>query len=376
MIGLKFVKIFLVILFVSTSLMADDLEKAKAIYDKALSEVDKKNYDEAIKLFDKALKISPDNLSLLYEKGFAYYLKRDFKTAIVIFKDLLIKNIQEPNCYILLGNSLDYEDHLDSARIVYNLGISKFPSNGALYYQLGNSYVGRGPMADASAQWELGVQNDPGYPNNYFQLAKYYSKIADKLWSVIYGELFLNISDNAERSKEMSNLLYNTYKEALFYKKDTTVSVKFTNINIVYNKDSVKRDLPFAVNYQNTMVTAFEESKISDIDQYSIESLTEIRKEFIDTWFLNKLDKKFTNILFDKHKKMIEDSVFLAYNYWLFREANPDEFKKWISKKENIIAFKKFNNWFVDNPENMSMGHFFTRFMYDYMINNLEFKNK
>ena len=47
--------------------------------------------------------------------------------------------------------------------------------------------------------WEKGIQIDPAYSGNYYNAANYYFYTKDKVWSLVYGEIFVNMESLSER---------------------------------------------------------------------------------------------------------------------------------------------------------------------------------
>ena len=78
-------------------------------------------------------------------------------------------------------------------------------------------------MKDYSAidQWEKGIQVDPTYAGSYYNAALYYFYTKDKVWSLLYGEIFVNtwkvLRTGAAAIKQ---LLLKGYKEKLFAEAD------------------------------------------------------------------------------------------------------------------------------------------------------------
>ena len=46
---------------------------------------------------------------------------------------------------------------------------------------------------EAIKMWEKGIEVAPSFSKNYFNASKYYYFSTDKVWSIIYGEIFLNM---------------------------------------------------------------------------------------------------------------------------------------------------------------------------------------
>lgn len=62
----------------------------------------------------------------------------------------------------------------------------------------------------AVSYYEKGVYVEPAYSSNYYRLAQLFLSSKDKFWGLIYGEIFMNLERNSQRTEEMSKWLFNT----------------------------------------------------------------------------------------------------------------------------------------------------------------------
>ena len=61
--------------------------------------------------------------------------------------------------------------------------------------------------------WEKGIEIDPNYSGNYYNAAQYYFFTQDKVWGLVYGEIFVNLESYSKRTAEMKDLLLEGYKK-------------------------------------------------------------------------------------------------------------------------------------------------------------------
>ena len=69
---------------------------------------------------------------------------------------------------------------------------------------------------DAIKWWEKGIEVDPNYSSNYYNACKYYYFTYDKVWSLIYGEIFVNLESYSKRTPEIKNILAGRLQEIIF----------------------------------------------------------------------------------------------------------------------------------------------------------------
>src|SRR4029079_6245767 len=118
-------------------------------------------------------------------------------------------------CYQIGGNVYKALEEVKECERVYKAGLKKFPHSGTLYSECWEML---GEKKDFSSidQWERGIKVDPGYSGNYYNAARFYFFTKDKVWSLIYGEIFVNMESLSDRGAAMKQLLLQGYKEKLF----------------------------------------------------------------------------------------------------------------------------------------------------------------
>ena len=307
--------------------------------------------------------IITDTYNYPYETAYAYYLKKDNKKAIKELEKVLKYKENNDQCYTLLGNIWDMEGQPEKAIEIYNQGLEKFPNSGRLYFEKGNVLEVLEKYDDALDSWEQGIGVNPSYPSNYHTASIYFCKYTtEKVWGILYGELFANIERGSKKTEEISKLLFDTYKSAITIKSETEAGVSFSKtaqIPVSDKSENVK--IPFSMAYELTMVLAItSETKEKEL---GIKSFNNIRTAFIQEWFNKNRNTEYPNILFDWHKKLIDLGYFESYNYWLLMKGNENEFGEWYN--QNNEKFDKFIEWFSSNPMTIDDNNKFYRTQYE-----------
>jgi hypothetical protein len=177
--------------------------------------------------------------------------------------------------------------------------LKKFPKSGPLYSEYGELLWARKDYA-AIDQWEKGIETDPAYSGNYYNAALFYFYTKDKVWSLIYGEIFVNMESLSERGAAMKELLLKGYKEKLFAEPDLLKGEE-------NNKSAFAKAFLSVMNKQSAQLTK----------GITTESLTMIRTRFILDWYENYA-VRFPFRLFDYQQQLLREGMFEAYNQWLF----------------------------------------------------------
>lgn len=360
-----FVTLFFVACMVSTGLAQSDADKKKALdlARSAIKKMDNGAIEESIALLKQAKKLDPTNYLYDYEIGYAYTISKNYKAAIKSLKAVLKYDGINDRCYTMLGNAYDMNGQPKKAIAVYIQGLEEFPNSGPLHYERGNVEEVLEQYDEALATWEKGISVQPEYPSNYYRAANYFNKYtSEKIWGVIYGELFMNIERGSSKTEKMSKLLYDTYVKAIEFSSDSSASVSFTkSMQMTLPTAGKKMVLPFGMMYEMNMLVGVTGTLLTE-QKINIQTLTSIRKTFIKNWYDGKNNENYPNILFDWHKQLIDKEYFEAYNYWLFMKGNEEEFDTWYeANKEKCDEFLK---WFSENPMPIDGKHFFSRMQY------------
>jgi tetratricopeptide (TPR) repeat protein len=355
---MKLLPILLVLAFIGFSGIAfsqTDKEKAKTLGQDGIKEFDNGNYDKAIELFNEALELDPGNSVYIYEKALSHYAKLDYQQAINLAEPLISSGTGEDVAYQLVGNAYDMIQQPDKAIEIYNNGLKKFPNSGKLYLEMGNVYGKQSKWTEAIGSWEKGVKVEPNYPSNYYQLAKIFSRTEEEIWALLYGEIFINLERNTDRTYEISKMIYDVYRQTIKISPEKGVESISITKNIVDLKTLSKDSkLPFEGTYE--LVLAISALNLSK--GFNLENLYEMRESLVAGWF-EKSATDFPNALLDWQKKVMDSGHFEAYSYWALQDGNQSEFKKWM--KDNEEKFESFAGWMKSNKINIKAGEKYAR---------------
>ncbi len=294
------------------------------------------DHDNAILVLNKALQTDPDNEQLMQDIALAYFYKKDFAQAKTYASKLIGKEEVGVMSYQIAGTVFRALEEVKEADKMYKKAIRKYPNSGALYSEYGELLWSRNDN-NAIAEWERGIQADPSYAGNYYHAATYYFYTKDKVWSLIYGEIFVNMEYLTERAREIKEQLLKAYKEKLY----------------LNNTEESKPTSPFS---QAVYDTYQKQSSVIG-KGLTVETLTMVRTRFILDWYKNYAEK-FPFRLFDYQQQLIRSGMFEAYNQWLFGPIeNLAAFDLWT--RTNAEAYKKFTAFQRGRIFKMPAGQFY-----------------
>jgi len=294
----------------------------------------------------QARKIAPKNGIVLYETAYAHCMKKNYKEALKIIKKVIRKKrLTNDFAFQLFGNCHSFLGRPQKAVQIYKKGLVKNPNAGRLYLELGNIELHQKNYEKALPIYEEGIWTQPTFASNYFWASKIYCNSTEPLWGLIYGEIFLNLEPNTERTKEISALLYNTFQNSISFQSDTSISVslsQYDQTRILSKTDGSQIVLlPYGKQFfEPQFALALAGSK-----QLDVESLHKARLRFLQQL---KWPSHRPIILFDYHKQLVDAGHFEAYNYWLFSQGDYVAWDLWVGK--NPARWDAFAEWFEKNP--------------------------
>ena len=321
----KIIPLFFLLL--SSCFVMAQPEDPKTLHETAKNFMRTGDYDNAIIVLTRALQQDNKNLEIQKDLVMSYYLKRDYQKALEGVKAMIDRADADAVTFQIAGNVYKALEQVKDCEKMYKKALKKFPKSGPLYSEYGELLWAAKDFS-AIEQWEKGIETDPGYSGNYYNAALYYLYTTDKVWGLIYGEIFVNMESLSERGATMKEQLLQLYKEKLFAEADMM-------------KGEEKNKSEFAKAFLQSM------SSQSSLASKGIntEVLTMIRTRFILDWF-EKNATKYPFRLFDYQQQLIREGMFEAYNQWLFGAT------------ENLAAY---DNWTKTHAEEYNNFNAFQR---------------
>ena len=329
---------FLLALSVAFSAFAQP-EDPKVMHETAKTFMRSGDFDNAIIVLNRALQNDNKNLEMLKDLVMCYYLKRDFVKASEGVKTLIDRDDADVVVFQIAGNIYKALEQVKECEKLYKKGLKKFPKSGPLFSEYGE-LLWETKDFSAIKQWEEGIKVDPGYSGNYYNAALFYFYTKDKVWSLIYGEIFVNMESLGERGTAMKQLLLQGYKEKLF-----------ADANLMKGEENMKSE------FAKTFLERMAELTSLANKGLTTETLTMIRTRFILDWYSNNATK-YPFRLFDYQRQLLSEGMFNAYNQWLFGTTeNLAAYENWT--KTHTEEYNNFSNFQKNRVFRMPPGQYY-----------------
>jgi tetratricopeptide (TPR) repeat protein len=331
-------KRFFLVVSLFTALAGFAQQGEQSLQETARSFMRSGDFDNAIVVLNRALQSDKNNLALQKDLALAYYYKRDYAKAQETVKPMLDHEDVDVVSYQIAGNIYKAMEEVKEADKMYKKALRKFPNSGALYSEYGELLWAKKDY-EAINFWEKGIKEDPSFAGNYYNAALFYFYTKDKVWGLLYGEIFVNMESLTERAAAMKQLLLEGYKEKLFADADVQKDDK--------NKSEFAKAFLETMNKQSSVANR----------GLSTEVLTMIRARFILDWY-KTYAAKFPFKLFDYQQQLLREGMFEAYNQWIFGmvESLP-AYENW--NKTHSEAYNKFATFQKGRIFKMPSGQYY-----------------
>lgn len=182
-------------------------------------------------------------------------------------------------------------------------------------------------------QMEESALKEYSRPESYELLATSFGQTTEKVWALIYGEVFCNLSSDKDHISQMGSSMFGWY--------DAALSVKGASVsaNLTENAEVPQKYPPFEPQFEMAfLMGAVPFGK--DVKPLSIQKLSAIRKNQLSLLAQKKMAP---NELIRWQQAVIGAGHFEAYNYWIFQSGRPDEFSQWFGQHQP--QFQAWLDW-------------------------------
>ncbi len=326
--------IFIILISIAQNGIAQD---AKRLHEMGKNYMIDGDFSNAESLLNDAYKLDTNNIVFTKDLALCLYFEKEYKRGLKILTKKIDEGIADDQTFQIAGTIYSANQQLVEAENLYLSAIKKFPGNGAFYNDMGELLF-RQQKNQCIDFWERGIELDPTYARNYFNACKYYDNL-ETIWSIIYGEIYVNLDPLNPKSPEIKDILLNNYKN---YFSD------YSNEKYLKEKNKFAQKVLSNLSKQNDIA---REKGISTL------TLTMIRTKFILEWYQDNTEK-YPFKLFDFHLNLLREGLFESYNQWLFGSSeNLTSFQNWTQLHNQ--EYDEFMQYFKAKPYKPAKDEFY-----------------
>lgn len=305
--------------------------------------------ESALVQWDIAIGLVPHFTPYRYEKSVCLVMAKKYQDAIELLKPIYRDKTLFDRGYQLLGNCYDFVEDTAASMNIYREGNVAFPESGRLNFEIGQRYYLQKNRKLAHEYWLKGTRGEPRYATNYYWLAKSFSETQDRLWSVLYSEVFLNLERNTQRTREISKLAFDMWNVSMRI-GDTLDPINFcTDATLEIPDQRGPNVMNFPTAFEFTVAQATQPFIKPDtvLKALSIEKLIDLRYRFTRAWVTSGNDSLHVNDLLRWNIYLQKQGRLKEYLWWLYSYGDVREMNAYFKKNEE--RYDIFLVWFGEN---------------------------
>lgn len=193
---------------------------------------DRGDFDGAIRKYEEVLAENPSDALALYEMGYAYSSKKDYKKALEIaYRGAQYKSEQLRSFYLLIGNNLDMLGDTAESIEVYRQGLKLFPGEPLLHFNLAIAYKNAGKLDEARRSAKAALVANPQHPSSHIVLASLFYKGGYKTPALLAAARFLTLESDTARAGVALGMLRELLTGGARQGKDSNTIQVFVEMN-------------------------------------------------------------------------------------------------------------------------------------------------
>lgn len=344
-----FVLLMALLAFVPNAYAQPEADSGQIYAQRAVDLMDRNQPAAAISSWERALTFAPDSVAYRYEYALANVMAKRYDSAAAILLPIYRMPQLLDRGYQLLGNCYDLQNDSSRSLPYYREGLKAFPTSGRLHYEMGAAALIDGNPAAATDWWARGTRAEPVFATNYYWLARTQSSTRDRIWGILYGEAFLNLERNTERTREISKLVFDTWNASMLL-GDTADPINFCSDTLL-EKPSLKgpSTMTFPVAFEYTVATSAEPliPKEGVSKRLTVAQLVDLRMRMTKAWDKAGYDTLFPNDVLSWNVRYLKAGWLKEYLWWLYSYGDKREMNEYF--KANEDRYDNFLGWFGKN---------------------------
>ncbi|MFM7773582.1 MAG: tetratricopeptide repeat protein, partial [Candidatus Kapaibacterium sp.] len=320
-----------------------------------------RQYDSALVIFERAYGMDTSKVAVRYEMALTHAAKRSFDSSERILRAIVKHPDATDKFYQLLSNIRAEQDDTTGARLVIDEGLQRFTSSGRLHMEKGLLCLQARQLEAALDEFEEGIQVDPAYHLNYYWAARSYSQGTERIWTLLYGEVLMNVDPNPSRLSIVSDLVYRMHMRT--YEDFRTSGKMDYSLSRKGATDArTPLDLSFEDRFDELMTEGAAKLRFFQDFEIPLLSIDTMQTAFLKAWYKRGYDTLFPNAAIERHKALLDAGFHTSYVVYLTQFAKPLEAKAYFdANKKN---YQGLLAWLKRHPFEMTGKNRFSRYMY------------
>lgn len=169
---------------------------------------DRKDYNEAIEFYKKALQKNPANATALYELAYSQYEQGDLEDALeTALEGARYNSPILPRLYMVIANIYDDQEEPEKAVEIYHKAIAIRPDFYLLHYNLALTLTRMRQGKEAETSLHKALQLNPFHPSSHLLLAQLWMGRNVRIPALMAYTHFLLLEGGTKRASEAATVV-------------------------------------------------------------------------------------------------------------------------------------------------------------------------
>ena len=201
-------------------------EDVHALIVKGVELHDAGKYQEALLEYEKAQKLDPSSMQVVYEIGYTHNALGNYKTAIKN-ADKVLKAGGEflLEAYLLKANSLDDAGQFKKAIQVFEQAIKRFPDEHLLHFNLGVTQYKQGMYKEAETALQNSILLNLSHASSHYLMGSLQLEHGGRVQGIMSLYLFLFLEPDSDRSADAFTWLWNAIHRGVEKEDDANYQI-------------------------------------------------------------------------------------------------------------------------------------------------------
>lgn len=338
-------KLLVITFFISCIAYSQNKDEAEKKVNEGVLIHDQGKYNEALEVYNYALKLDKNNLLALSEKAMTLNAAKQYNEAINVSK-LAIEihpNEDIKNVYVSYANSLDHLNQTQNSLKIYDEGLAKYPNYYQLHYNKGITLVNAKELGKAILSFQIATKANPNHSSSFNALGVLDQE--NRIAAILSCSRYLILDNKSSRAKTNYETIMKLMSKGVSQKDDKSISLVINSESVdgvesgknaennFFSTDLIL-SMASALDYDDKNKDKTQCQKFIDKFEMICESLEELKSknkgyywEFLTPYFIEM-----------KNKKLIEPLAYIIF----LPSQSADVIKFHQDHSKEILDF---NNW-------------------------------
>lgn len=320
-----------IIITVSSFISINAQPASDKLIRKGVSMHDKGRYQDAISYYQQALKLNPSSMSATYEMALSYLQLKDYDNALKYSTKVINANFKPllVDAYCVKSTALADTDKLSQAVKLLNEALVRCGDEYLLHYNLGLSYFKAKDSKLSIYHLQKAIEIDTTHPSA-FLLYSYALSDSDRwVQSFLSFHFFLLLEPNTDRSKDAFGEMYDLIARKLPANSPLLTPEDGINRKILYDQIAQIQPKVEDPRFQYAFFEQASKLIFFNLNQMQEES----RKGLLWDFFVPIYSELLQSGYFDTYCRYISVSYFpLSLEWWKNNTEKVDGFINWFEE--------------------------------------------